>query len=47
MTTEVWQYLVEEVGGLHQLWAQGVEEHVGSLVLPVKPLGQGTILTPY
>lgn len=33
-------YLVEKIRGLHQLWSQGVEEHIGGLQLPVVPLWQ-------
>ena len=33
-------YLVQQVGGLHQLRAQRVEEHIRGLQLPVVPLGQ-------
>lgn len=39
-------YLVEEISGLHQLWSQGVEEHIGGLQLPVVPLRQSPEALP-
>lgn len=33
-------HLVEKIRGLHQLWSQWVEEHIGGLQLPVVPLWQ-------
>lgn len=39
-------YLVEQIGGLHQLWPQRVEEHIRSLQLPVVPLWQSPKALP-
>lgn len=39
-------YLVEKISGLHQLWSQGVKEHIGGLQLPVVPLWQSPEALP-
>lgn len=42
----VQSYLVEKISRLHQLWSQGVEEHIGGLQLPVVPLWQSPEALP-
>lgn len=40
------KYLIEEIGGLHQLGPQGVKGNIWGLQLPVVPLWEGPIAFP-